>query len=78
MSTSHQVWSPRELDILYSNFGGTASMEQTAEQTADITLTTPDGDTYTTEWEIADHPEHGRLPVIQSIYWGGPLPTVLA
>ena len=73
----HQVWSPRELDILYADLGGTASIKGTTSTTADITLTTPDGDTHTTEWEIADHPEHGRLPVIQSIYWSGP-PPILA
>ncbi|MFE6716825.1 hypothetical protein ACFVDU_04455 [Streptomyces albidoflavus] len=68
-ATSLQVWSPAELDDLFSRIGGQVALQQTGRTVA-VTLTThgPGADpvVVTTEWEPDTHPEHLRLPVLQA------------
>ncbi|MEU6437457.1 hypothetical protein ABZ874_24410 [Streptomyces albidoflavus] len=68
-ATSLQVWSPAELDDLFSRVGGQVALQQ-AGRTVAVTLTTPgpgaDPVVVTTEWEPDVHPEHLRLPVLQA------------
>ncbi|MFH8744910.1 hypothetical protein ACH4GG_27335 [Streptomyces albidoflavus] len=68
-ATSLQVWSPAELDDLFSRVGGQVALQQTGRTVA-VTLTTPvpgaEPVVVTTEWEPDVHPEHLRLPVLQA------------
>ncbi|WP_405184214.1 hypothetical protein [Streptomyces albidoflavus] len=68
-ATSLQVWSPAELDDLFTRVGGTVALQQTGRTVA-VTLTTRGPGAIpvvvTTEWEPDVHPEHLRLPVLQA------------
>lgn len=64
-----QVWSPAELDDLFTRVGGQVALQQ-AGRTVAVTLTAPGPGTtpvvVTTEWEPDVHPEHLRLPVMRA------------
>ena len=70
-ASRREVWSPRELDAVFASLGGVVSLWATSPVAVEVTLVTPDGITYVTEWEPVDHPEHLSLSVMQAASNGG-------